>query len=159
MSNCVPYSSASSDLDSAVRTCLMTSRGRFRIAPFVVCFHPAVEWFEPKRSVWQPGSDAPTGHCAGAMARVKASLLASALRDLDPRHALPFVWHLSERRAEPPFVLWYGCHDRGPPKWIRELRGTLLVWLLRKPLALMKRVASWFSSMNVTTALSGRVSP
>src|SRR5688572_16206641 len=39
--------------------------------------------------------DAPTKNSLGAMARVKASLLPSALRGLDPRHALPDLGHLS----------------------------------------------------------------
>jgi hypothetical protein len=43
------------------------------------------------------------------MARVKASLLASAFRGLDPRHTLPDLGHLSERRAGD--ATWHNASD------------------------------------------------
>ena len=43
---------------------------------------------------------APPGHFAGALARVKATLLASALRGLDPRQPFPLIRPLSERRTK-----------------------------------------------------------
>jgi len=43
--------------------------------------------------------DAPTKNSPGAMARVKAPLLPSAPRGLDPRHELPDLGRLSERQA------------------------------------------------------------
>jgi hypothetical protein len=43
------------------------------------------------------------------LARLKASLLASALRGLDPRQALPVAWHLSDRR--PSDAAWHNASD------------------------------------------------
>ena len=48
-------------------------------------------------------------HFAGGLARVKASLLASALRGLDPRQARPIAWRLSERRTNA--AAWHNASD------------------------------------------------
>jgi len=43
------------------------------------------------------------------LARVKASLLSSALRGLDARRPLPIAWHLSDRR--PSDAAWHNASD------------------------------------------------
>ena len=54
--------------------------------------------FEAKRDPYN--ADAPNRDRAGAMARVKAASLRSALRGLDPHHALQPSCYLSERRPD-----------------------------------------------------------
>jgi hypothetical protein len=64
--------------------------------------------------------DAPNREFSGAMARVKAPSLRSALRGLDPHHPFPMRWHLSERRRE------FACENTGRRDWMFAWVETLI---------------------------------
>jgi hypothetical protein len=63
-------------------------------------------------------SDALTIDCAGAMARVKATLAGSALRGLDPRHALPEVWAFYRSVGEERVVRVLRVGSEVPGRWM-----------------------------------------